>query len=162
MGSDKFYLHDNILVARDLEPVAETGSSDLGALAYYDHPTYGGQVYRRILNSDAASLVVGEVAMIKSGQSEPYVAEDGAAATPACRVLGVAQTIIPTGYTGWVLAQGKGLILSNGTTTTHTAQTCAAAGEVTDGTIGTNEMVAFALAANAVATTTSVARICVG
>lgn len=159
MGSDRFYLHDNILVARDLEPVAETGSSALGALAYYNHATYGAQVYRRILNSDAASLVPGEVAMVKSGQAEPYVAEDGAAATPACRVLGVAQTTIPTGYTGWVLVQGKGLILSNGTTTTHTGQTCAAAGEVTDGVIGTNEMIAFALVANAVATTTSVALI---
>ena len=162
MGADRFFLHDNILVSRDLEPVAETGSSDLGSLAYYEHPTYGSQVYRRIFNGDPASLVIGEVAMIQAAQSAPYVAEDGAAATPACRVLGVSQTTIPTGYTGWVLVNGKGLILSNGTTTTHTAQTCAAAGEVTNGVIGSDEMVAFALVSNAVATTTSVARICVG
>lgn len=157
MAGDRFYLYDNIMVARDLEPVAEIGSGKLGALAYYEHETYGPQVYRRIKNSDGAALAIGETAMIKAGQTDPYVAEDGAVGTPNARVLGVAQVSIPDGYYGWVLKEGKGLIISNGSTTTHAGQKLVAAGQVADATIGTDDICIFALAANASAGTTSLA-----
>lgn len=162
MGAS-FKLYDGPLIAKDLAAKEEPGSTHvLGDLVVVEDDTYGRQVFRRFKNGSGAALAAGEGVMIKSGQTDPYVASLGAANTANARMIGVVQGAVPDGYYGWALVSGKGLIKSNGSTTTHTAQKMVASGQFADGTIGTDELPVFALAANASAGTTGLGLVRLG
>lgn len=116
----------------------------LGALTVVNDDTYGRQVWRYIYNASASSLTAGLGAMSKDSLLK-YQAELSGAATPRVRMLGVAQHTLVTLSWGWILCDGYGLIQSNATQTVNKEQKTAAAGQFTDGAIGTDEIVAFAI-----------------
>jgi hypothetical protein len=147
----------DVLVA-GLTATHDSPRTQLGSLYRYNDPTYGSQTYRYVQNGNAGAAAIGQVAVQKASATT-NISDIGGAAAPVARVLGVHISAMPASYYGWVLCQGLGLVQSNGTTTANTAQKTAASGQVTDGVIGTDELPIFAMAANAVAGSTSVMRI---
>ena len=121
-----------------------TPDVEVGSRRMYLHPTYGWQEWIYIQNGNAASLTAGLGVMVKASATS-NVGDISGAATPNCRMLGVAQHTIAASYYGWILRNGLGLSQSNGTQTVNTAQKTAANGQFTDGTIGTDEMCVFAI-----------------
>lgn len=121
----------------------------LGEVRAELNKTYGTRLWRYVKNGSASALTAGLGAMLKDSQTQDIVELSGAA-TPKCRMRGVAQhtlaAVSGSTYTyGWVLAKGIGYIQSNGTQSINTAQKTAAAGQFTDGVIGTDELPAFAI-----------------
>lgn len=124
--------------------VQTTPDVEIGSRRMYLHPTYGWQEWIYIKNGRGSSLTAGLGVMHKASATD-CTGDVSGAATPSCRMLGVAQHTIADGSYGWILRNGLGLIQSNGTQTVNTAQKTAASGQFTDGTIGTDEMCVFAI-----------------
>ena len=90
----------------------ETSSSrmaPLGTIMAYDHPTYGMQWYRQ--GKPNANTVVGTAYSTNSTDFESC-----AVASADCNanvVVGIAQSVIPSGEYGWFLVRGNGLGLAH-------------------------------------------------
>jgi hypothetical protein len=125
--------------------VSTSASAPVGTLRDYVHPTYGPGVWRYVLNGEAANAFAAGLGVMAKDSVITGAGVISGAATPNCRMLGVAQHAIVKGSYGWILKSGFGLIQSNATQTINTAQKTAAAGQFTDGTIGADEMGAFAI-----------------
>lgn len=117
----------------------------LGALTYYVDATYGAQVWRYVYNNSGSSIAANRGVMQEDGTDLYQVALSGSNCECA-RFLGVTQHAIAAASYGWVLASGVGLLASDGSTSVNTAQQCAASGLLTDGVVGTDELVAWAQA----------------
>ena len=122
---------------------ASTAQYTLGTLREFQNPTYGPQIWRYVQNKRGSSVTAGLGVMQEDGTDKYEVTVSGAS-TPNVRVLGAAQHTIADAYFGWVLADGVGLFVSDGTTTANTPQICAANGQFTDGTAVTSEGIVFA------------------
>jgi hypothetical protein len=134
---------------------------EIGSRRMYQHPTYGWQEWVYVQNGNASSLTAGLGVMQKSS-AVTNIGDLSGAATPNCRMLGVAQHTIAAASYGWILRNGLGLTQSNGTQTVNTAQKTAASGQFTDGTIGSDEMCVFAIGDDGgVASTNVVSRVAV-
>jgi hypothetical protein len=116
----------------------------LGELYETWDATYGERIWRYILNKTGADLTIGLGVMQEDGTDRHEVALSGVA-TATVRMEGVAQHTITSLYYGFVLADGDGVAVSNGTTTANTAQKAVASGQFADGTIGTDELPVWAL-----------------
>jgi hypothetical protein len=130
-------------------PCAITSNSDtararLGELYETWDATYGQRIWRYIQNKSGGSMTVGLGVMQENG-TDKYEATLSGAATPNARMLGVAAHTISNGYYGFIVADGMGLIVSDGSTTANTAQKAVANGQFSDGTIGTDELPVYAL-----------------
>jgi hypothetical protein len=121
--------------------VSTTALHTLGTLREFVHPTYGHQVYRYILSR--GTITAGLGAMQETG-TDMYECILSGATTPNVRVMGVSVSALTTGVYGWVLCEGFGSFVSNGTTTADTVQICAANGQFTDGTAVTSEGIVWA------------------
>lgn len=105
----------------------------------------GPQVWRYVQIDAGVTVTAGLAVKLKNAADSitgPVVL--GTTTTPKCRAMGVVQHVIAASSYGWVLCKGWGTGQSDGGTTADTSQTCAAAGQLTDGTLGTTEQVGFA------------------
>jgi hypothetical protein len=132
------------VLAYALSYISTDAKYQVGSLHTVLDATYGFQVWRYVKNGSASDLTAGLGVMAKDS-TLLYTGELSGVATPRARMLGVAQHTITTQYYGWILCDGYGLIQSNGTQTVNTAQKTAAAGQFTDGVIGTDELPVFAI-----------------
>lgn len=131
-----------------ISDVSTAAQYTLGTLREYQHPTYGPQVWRYIQSRDA--VIAGTGVMQENGLDE-YECTLSGAGTPNVRVFGAAQHAIPSGSFGFVLADGVGIFVSDGTTGANAVQVCAAGGQFTNGTAVTSEGIIWAQQAQAVA-----------
>lgn len=142
------------------DQVTDYGTTRLYALMELrevNDPTYGHQVWRYLLLDTGAIGSAGLGVMKKDGTTLGQCILSGAA-TAKDRMLGVAQQAIPASNYFWALCEGTGLIQA-GAAAIGANVNCktAAAGQFTDGVIGTDELVAFAEAAQAVQGSTTTA-----
>lgn len=139
--------------------VSTTADVEVGSRRMYKHPTYGWQELLYIRNGEASSSLTAGLAVMLEASVAASVLDGNIAGTSTsnARFLGVAMHTIAAGSYGWILRRGFGLIASNGSTTANTAQKCVASGQFADGTIGTDDLPVFAIAANAIAGSTSLA-----
>lgn len=117
----------------------------LGREVEVEDATYGVQKYRYVFNNSGANIATNLLVMQEDGTDLYQVIVCGAAAART-RVRGKTVAAIANGSYGWVLCRGNGLFTSDGSTTANTAQKTAAAGKLTDGVIGTDELVVWAQA----------------
>lgn len=106
--------------------------------------TYGHQIWRYVQNKSGGDFTQGLGVMQENG-TDLYESGLSGAATPNARMLGVAQHTISNGYYGFVLCDGVGVCVSDGSTTANTAQKAVASGQFSDGVIGTDELPVYAL-----------------
>lgn len=106
--------------------------------------TYGHQIWRYVQNKSGGDFTQGLGVMQENG-TDLYEANLSGAATANARMLGVAQHTITNGYYGFVLCNGVGVCVSDGSTTANTAQKAVASGQFSDGVIGTDELPVYAL-----------------
>ena len=106
--------------------------------------TYGHQIWRYVQNKSGGDFTQGLGVMQENG-TDLYEANLSGAATANARMLGVAQHTITNGYYGFVLCDGVGVCVSDGSTTANTAQKAVASGQFSDGVIGTDELPVYAL-----------------
>lgn len=116
----------------------------LGDLYGVWDPTNGHQIWRYVKNTGAVDFTIGLGVMQENG-TDIYESGLSGAATATARMLGVAQHTISAGNYGFVLCNGVGSCVSDGSTTANTAQMAVANGQFSDGTIGANELPVFAL-----------------
>lgn len=113
---------------------------------------YGAKTYRYIYNDSGATILAGRI-VIRKSVTATFNGLMATAGTvfPKIRVLGVAETAIPTGSYGWVVC--KGIITGKAGDGAAVAENvaCGAGGGTTDGTFltsansGTGAMGAFGL-----------------
>lgn len=137
---------------------SSTARANLGELYGTWDPVYGERHWIYIKNTTGGDLTVGLGVMQKSGTTL-FETTLSAAGTPTIRMLGVAAHTISSGNYGFVLARGMGLVVSNGSTSANTAQKPVANGQFADGVVGTDDLPVFALEAQAVASSTFLAKI---
>ena len=105
--------------------VSETSTSaqySLGELREYNHPTYGRQILRYVLNGDAGSLTLGGVCRFKANTvSSGTVVSAVTARLPRPSIAGVAFGTIAAGSYGWIVAEGDCLVRGDGSVTKDTA-----------------------------------------
>ena len=117
----------------------------LGREVIVEDATYGQQTYRYVFNNSGASIAANLLVMQENGTDLYQVIVCGAAAART-RVRGKTVAAIADQSYGWVLCRGNGLFTSDGGTTANTAQKTVAAGKLTDGVIGTDELPVWAMA----------------
>jgi hypothetical protein len=119
-----------------------------GALRFYNHPTYGMQVYRLVLNETGSTLAAGTVAAIVAPTATGPLFSVRLAAetdTEPGKLAGVVVTALADGKWGWILAEGIGLVLSSAAYDVNDQLDTDASGKVDDD--GTGACVGTALAA---------------
>ena len=123
---------------------SSTARTRLGDLYGVWDPTNGHQVWRYVQNKSGGDYTIGLGVMQENG-TDLYESGLSGAATPTVRMHGVAQHLISNGNFGFVLCDGVGSCVSDGSTTANTAQKAVANGQFSDGVIGTDELPVFAL-----------------
>lgn len=129
--------------------VSATPDEELGSKREWLDGTYGWQILRYVRNMSGGNVTAGLGVMQENG-TDKYECILSGAGTPNVRVMGVGITTIPNLSYGWVLCEGFGLFVSNGTTGANAPQICAANGQFTDGTAVTSEAIVLASVAQAV------------
>lgn len=125
------------------------------------HVRFGTEdVHRRVkarwcLNNSGSTIPAGTVAVFNGVAASKWGVgvSAGAVSTANAKVAGIPQVAIPDGHYGWFIREGVCNALSNGTTTALVGQKVVASGQVSDATIGADEIPLFALEANASAGT---------
>lgn len=147
---------DPVLSVGDISTTSATKQYDLGAEVIIYNETYGRQVYRYIQNTSGAAIGAYLGVMQENGTAV-YNGILSGADCAFTRFLGVRQAgSLADTYFGWVLKNGYGLCTSNGTTGANAGQKAVASGRFDDGTLGSQELVVHACAAQAVAGNTFV------
>lgn len=102
----------------------------LGSLRQEVDPSLGTQIWRYVLNAEAATAFAkGTVVMHKAATVGASVVVSTGAVLAAGRLVGVAQHAIPAASYGWVLCQGGGYVIGDGSVTADSSL-------VTDATAG--------------------------
>lgn len=123
---------------------SSTARTRLGDLYGVWDPTNGHQIWRYVQNKSGGDYTIGLGVMQENG-TDIYESGLSGVSTPNARMLGVAQHTISNGNFGFVLCDGVGSCVSDGSTTANTAQKAVANGQFSDGTIGADELPVFAL-----------------
>lgn len=123
---------------------SSTARTRLGDLYGVWDATYGHQIWRYVQNKSGSDFTQGLGVMQENG-TDLYEANLSGAATPNARMLGVAQHTITNAYFGFVLCDGVGVCVSDGSTTANVGQKAVASGQFSDGVIGADELPLYAL-----------------
>ena len=102
------------VAAFDPTKTSSTRMAPKGACAWYNHATYGMQLYRQVKLTTVT--VVGQVYQWDTSVKDNETCEVAVAASTKILTAGVAQTVFPTGVYCWLLVRGQGLGLSDGIT----------------------------------------------
>jgi hypothetical protein len=116
---------------------SSTARARLGDLYGTWSATYGHQIWRYVQNKSGGDYTVGLGVMQENG-TDLYESGLSGANTPTPRMLGIAQHTISNGNYGFVLCNGVGVVVSDGSTTADTPQVSVAAGQFTDWLTGTD------------------------
>lgn len=103
------------------QPVGQASASQsvtLGCKQVVDDLVLGRQEFVYILNGDASQLEIGAIVQRKTNIATGHVGIICVSAnTPKWQLLGVAQSAIPAGQYGWILCDGTGVCLGDGSVT---------------------------------------------
>lgn len=116
MNFDRMFFQDPVTT------VDTTARYPLGTLRQEIDATFGNTIYRYVTNSEAATAFAkGTLVMHKAATVGPAAIVSTGAVLASGRLLGAAQWAIAAGSSGWIVCQGGGFLLGDGSVTADTA-----------------------------------------